>query len=44
MHTGPDIASMMSANDHINEIKEKDSNNFENVSIVFLFSKLSDKL
>lgn len=32
-YTGPDIASMMSANDHSNELKGKDSN-FESVRIV----------
>jgi len=36
MCTGPDIASMMSVNDHSNEPKEKD-NNFENVRILFFF-------
>jgi len=40
MRTGPDIASMMSVNDHSNEPKEKD--NFENVRILF-FSKLNNK-
>lgn len=42
MHTGPDIASMMFANDHSNETKERD-NNFENVSVVlFILEELSE--
>ncbi|KAG5338000.1 TF3B factor, partial [Acromyrmex heyeri] len=40
---GPDIASMISANhDHSKELNEKDDN-FENVSIFLLFSKLNYK-
>jgi len=39
MRTGPDIASMMSANDHANGPKEKD-NNFENVRIILFIFKI----
>ncbi|XP_011701326.1 PREDICTED: transcription factor IIIB 90 kDa subunit-like, partial [Wasmannia auropunctata] len=42
MYTGPDIASMMSANDHLNESKEKD-NYFENSSEEIYTNDIDDE-